>query len=70
MISFFDKTSSFSLGVQKTSAAFKQYPSSTTQSDAILDKTSFVPERLNPAPSNLFSDLLRKRFIECKMKGS
>ena len=35
------------------STAFTQYPSSTTQSLAMLANTSFVPAIEKPAPSNL-----------------
>ena len=41
--SFLLNTSFLSPGVQKISTAFKQYPSSTMQSLAILVNTSFVP---------------------------
>jgi hypothetical protein len=47
------KISLLSLGVQKTSTAFTQQPSSTKQSLAILANTSFVPAIEKPAPSNL-----------------
>ena len=42
-------TSLASLGVQKTSTAFKQSPLSTLQSAIIDDKTSLVSEMLKPA---------------------
>mmetsp|Transcript_8262 Transcript_8262/g.12776 ORF Transcript_8262/g.12776 Transcript_8262/m.12776 type:complete len:100 (+) Transcript_8262:48-347(+) len=53
MISRLVKTSFRSLGVQNTSAALTQYPPSTMTSPATLDRTSLVPAKLKPAPSNL-----------------
>ena len=53
MISFLVKTSLRSLGVQNTSAALTQSPSSTKASLAMELNTSLVPVMLKPAPSNL-----------------
>ena len=53
IMSFLVRTSSLSEGVQNTSAALTHSPPSTKTLLAMLDKTSFVPERLKPAPSNL-----------------
>ena len=55
-------TSFLSLGVQNTSTTLTQYPSSTSASAAMLDKTSFVPARLNPAPSNLLKVAIKIRI--------